>query len=173
MPVFDSSVLLLALDPNVKAPTDPATNKPVEYAVERVEHFIEGCVNRKERIIIPTPVLSEVLVHADEAWDDYLDILGKPPFSIVPVDKKAALETAKLLVPIFRRGTLRNTTVTKTKIKFDRLIVAVAKSQEVNVIYSDDQHIHNIANQAGITARRTVDILLPEGMQLNFFDKLS
>lgn len=75
MPAFDSSVLLLALDPDVNVPTDTKTYKPVEFAAERVENLIRMCRLRNERIIIPTPVLTEVLVHAGDAWDEYQDIL--------------------------------------------------------------------------------------------------
>ena len=67
MPAFDSSVLLLALDPDVNLPSDTKTNKPVEFAIERVENLIRMCRLRHERIVIPTPALTEVLVHAGDA----------------------------------------------------------------------------------------------------------
>ena len=40
MVVFDSAVLLLVLDPNAKAPSDPATGESVEKAAERIEYLI-------------------------------------------------------------------------------------------------------------------------------------
>ena len=145
MPAFDSSVLLLALDPDVNLPSDTKTNKPVEFAIERVENLIRMCRLRNERIVIPTPALTEVLVHAGDAWDEYLDILGKPPFSIAHFDKRAAIEAAELLENVFQRGKKRNPAITRTKIKFDRLIVAIAKAQGAGVIYSDDEDIHKLS----------------------------
>jgi len=68
MVVFDSSVLLLVLDPNAKAPNDPDTGKPLEKAAERIRYLIENLSTAKEKIIIPAPVLSEVLVYADDAF---------------------------------------------------------------------------------------------------------
>lgn len=161
MPAFDSSVLLLALDPDVNVPTDTKTNKPVEFAAKRVENLIRMCRLRNERIIIPMPVLTEVLVHAGDAWDEYQDILEKPPFSIASFDKKAAIEAAVLMEKAFQHGKKRNPAVTKTKIKFDRLIVAIAKAQGAGIIYSDDEDIHKLAEQTGLIARRTSDLPLP------------
>ena len=56
MVVFDSSVLLLVLDPNAKAPSDPGTGEPVDKAAERIEYLIEMLSADKEKIVIPTPV---------------------------------------------------------------------------------------------------------------------
>ena len=100
-------------------------------------------------------------MHAGDAWDEYLDILGKPPFSIAPFDKKAAIEAAALLEKAFRRGKKRNPAMTKTKMKYDRLIAAIAKAHGAGAIYSDDEDIHKLAEQAGLTARRTSDLTLP------------
>ena len=61
----------------------------------------------------------------------------------------------------FQRGKKRNPAVTKTKIKFDRLIVAIAKAQGAGTIYSDDEEIHKLAGQTGLIARRTSDLPLP------------
>ena len=56
MVVFDTSVLLLALDPSTKPPLDPATNAAVFRAGERIEHLIDTLSADKKTIIIPTPV---------------------------------------------------------------------------------------------------------------------
>lgn len=41
MVVFDTSVLLLTLDPNARPPIDPATGERLQRADERVEHLID------------------------------------------------------------------------------------------------------------------------------------
>jgi len=89
MVVLDSSVLLLVLDPNAKPPNDPATGRPLNEAAERIEYLIENLAAAKEKILIPTPVLSEVLVHAGDAMQPYLDTLNEQSvFRIVPFDQK-------------------------------------------------------------------------------------
>jgi len=166
MVVFDSSVLLLVLDPNAKAPNDPDTGKPLEKAAERIRYLIENLSTAKEKIIIPAPVLSEVLVYADDAFQPYLDTLNEQSvFRIAPFDQKAAMEAALTLRDAIRRGGHRVDTTgpdaTKGKIKFDRQIVAVAKAEKAHTIYSDDADIHGYAKQAGLKAYRTAELDLP------------
>ena len=69
MVVLDASILLFFLDEN--------TPSSVPRAKERVEHLIETLSEANEKIVIPTPALSECLVGADSAGPDYLSILHK------------------------------------------------------------------------------------------------
>ena len=166
MVVFDSSVLLLVLDPNAKPPNDPVTGQPLDKAAERIEYLIENLTADKEKIVIPTPVLSEVLVHAGDALQPYLDKLnGQAAFRIAPFDQKAAIEAALAMSDAIKRGGHRvdaeNPDATKTKIKFDRQIVAIAKAEGAQAVYSDDADVHNYAKQAGLDAYRTADLDLP------------
>ncbi|KAB6717007.1 PIN domain-containing protein [Roseobacter sp. TSBP12] len=166
MVVFDSSILLLVLDPNAKAPVDPATGISVEKAAERIEYLITNLTADKEKIVIPTPVLSEVLVHAGGAMQAYLDTLnGQAAFRIAPFDQKAAIEAALAMSDAIKRGGHRidaaNPDATKTKIKFDRQIVAIAKAEGVHAVYSDDADVHSYAKHAGLDAYRTADLDLP------------
>ena len=67
MAIFDATALLHFLEPNAPAPRDPGTNTPVVDAQQRIEFLIETLQEERETILIPTPVLSEVLVHAGDA----------------------------------------------------------------------------------------------------------
>tara|TARA_R110000751_G_scaffold272764_1_gene373020 strand:+ start:45475 stop:46008 length:534 start_codon:yes stop_codon:yes gene_type:complete len=163
---LDSSILLLVLDPNAKAPLDPATGEPLEKAAERIEYLIENLTADKERILIPTPVLSEVLVYAGDALQQYLEILnGQSAFRIAAFDQKAAIEAALAMRDAIERGGHRidsaNPDATKTKIKFDRQIVAIAKAEGAHTVYSDDDDVHNYATRAGLQAYRTTELNLP------------
>tara|TARA_Y100001951_G_C11290625_1_gene271874 strand:+ start:1976 stop:2518 length:543 start_codon:yes stop_codon:yes gene_type:complete len=166
MVVFDSSVLLLVLDRNAKPPNDPATGQPLNKAAERIEYLIGNLTADDAKIVIPTPVLSEVLVHAGEAMQPYLDILnGQAAFRIASFDQKAAIEAAIAMRDAIKRGGHRidaiNPDVTKTKIKFDRQIVAIAKAEGAQTVYSDDVDVHSYAKHAGLQAIRTFDLDLP------------
>lgn len=77
MAVFDSTTLLYLLDPNAKPPTDAATGRPFRRAKERVDLLLETFKKRGETVLIPTPVLCEVLVGAGDAGPRYLSVLGK------------------------------------------------------------------------------------------------
>ena len=59
MVVFDASMLLLILEENVRS--------SIPKAKERVEYLIDTLSKAGEKIIIPTPALSECLVHAGPA----------------------------------------------------------------------------------------------------------
>lgn len=166
MVVFDSSVLLLVLDSAAKAPIDSATGACVHNAAKRIDHLI-GCLSAdREKIIIPTPVLSEVLVHAGAAMQRYLEILnGQASFRIAPFDQKAAIEAALVTSDAIKRGGHRidaaNPDSSKTKIKFDRMIVAIAKVEGAHTVYSDDDDVHSYATRAGLKAFRTAELDLP------------
>lgn len=166
MVVFDTSILLLLLHPEAKPPTDPATGVAVEKAAERIKHLVDVLANAKEKIVIPTPVLSELLVHAGEATNQYLDVLnGQAVFRIAPFDQKAALEAAIAMGESLSRGGIRvdatDPNVTRGKVKFDRQIVAIAKAEGATAVYSDDSDIVKYAQQVGLKAYRTIDLDLP------------
>ena len=166
MVVFDTSILLLVIDPNARPPIDPTTAKPIEKAAERIEHLISVLTNAKEKIIIPTPVLSEVLVYAGDAMSKYLETLNSQAvFRIANFDQKAAIEAAIAMRDAIDRGGLRidadNPDATRTKIKFDRQIVAIARAEGAVAIYSDDNDMIEYAKRAGLHAYRTTDLDLP------------
>jgi len=51
-----------------------------------------------------------------------------------------------------------NPDATKTKIMFDRQIVAIAKVEGAHSVYSDDADVHRYAQHAGLGAYRTADL---------------
>jgi len=76
MVVFDATTLLYLLDPEAKAPTDPETGESVSRVKDRITFLVSELEKRKEKIIVPTPALSELLVRAGDAGPKYLDILN-------------------------------------------------------------------------------------------------
>jgi hypothetical protein len=94
MVVFDATILLLLLRPNVGCPVDSCGN-PIAAIQERLDYLVERLEKQRTRIIVPTPVLSEVLVRAGAAGPDILDKLTRSTvFKIEPFDTKAAVEAA-------------------------------------------------------------------------------
>lgn len=163
MPVFDSSVLLYLLDPDAKAPVDPATRAPLQDVKARVELLIKTIKNDKEVIIVPTPVLSEILVHAGTAGSRYLqELSNRRWFRIEPFDQGAAVELADMTRDALSAGDLRaGTDATRAKLKFDRQIIAIAKALNETVIYSDDKDIATLAGALGIEVISTFGLPAP------------
>ena len=163
MVVFDTSVLLLLLDPSAKPPNDPDTGAPLDQAAARIEHLVDTLTAAGTRVIIPTPVFSELLVLAGDAGPKYVQRLnGTSTFRVAPFDQKAAIEAAIMHRDALQRGGIRvdaaKLDVTRTKIKFDRQIVAIAKVEGAQIVYSDDDHVITCAKRAGLDASRTSDL---------------
>ena len=156
MVVFDASILLFVFDGN--------TPSSVPRARERVEHLIDRLNDSGEKIIIPTPALSECLVHVGPAGPEYLTILGKQScFRVASFDERAAVEAAVRTFQARARGQRKGgpTEASKTKIKFDRQIAAVATVEGATAIYSDDSDVRSYAREAGMQAYALADLPLP------------
>ncbi len=152
MPVFDATALLHLLDPAAGAPIDPATNEPLIDAKARIDFLIVTLEAQGETIIIPTPALSEVLVHAGGAGSRYLEILNNTRcFRVEPFDQRAAVELAAMTRDAIAAGDLRaGTDTTRAKLKFDRQIIAIARTQGQTTIYSDDRDIAKLGGALGL-----------------------
>lgn len=154
--LFDTSTLLLALQPDASPPLDPDTNLPLEHAKQRVDFLIKTLSKNKTKVVIPAPVLAEVLVHAGDAANDYVQILQTSPFRVAPFDTRAAIECADAISRFGLKAKGKENT--RAKVKFDRQIVAIAKVEQVETIYSDDGHIETIAKQFGLKVIRTFEL---------------
>ena len=149
MPAIDATTLLCFLEPDAKAPIDPNTGEPVTDAKQRIGHLISALEKKRETIVIPTPALSEVLVHAGSAGPEYLRILNASScFRIADFDQLAAVELAAMTHEALSAGNLRaGTDATRATLKFDRQIIAIARVQYQSTIYSDDEDIAKLAEK--------------------------
>lgn len=162
MVVFDTSTLLLLIDPEALPPIDQVTGKPLERCKERIEHLLKELNDSRTRILIPTPVLSEFLVKAGPNKHEYLnEFLGSYSFVVGSFDQLAAIELAMLEDADLKSGKVLDNTTTKAKIKFDRQILAIAKVQGASIIYTDDEKLAKLAKNNGIDVVMTWDIPLP------------
>lgn len=163
MVVLDATMLLLLIEPMAKPPRDPKTGKPVERCKDRLEFLLETLTTAGTRAVIPTPVLSEVLVGAGKAKDDYLTvIMGSSAFLAAPFDVKAAVELTFLFDADGKKTKGKLTKhETWAKVKFDRQVIAIAKANGINDIYTDDSNLSAVAQANGLTVRHTWDLPLP------------
>jgi predicted nucleic acid-binding protein len=155
MVVVDASILLLFLSEKAGA------SVPDGHA--RVQHLIDTLSEAKERIVVPTPALSECLVHAGPAASDYVTIIEKhAAFRVASFDQRAAIEAAIRIYEARQRGQRKggNPGADKAKIKYDRQIVAIAAVEGATTIYCDDDDIVAYARDAGIETIRLAE--LPE-----------
>lgn len=170
MAVFDSAILLLLLEPSAKAPIDTQTGLPFVDAKDRVEALVKSLKERGEAVLVPTPVLSEVLVQAGAAVPSYLEILGNTSrFRIAPFDQRAAIELAEMTRRAVAQGDLRaGADVTRAQLRFDRQILAIAKAQDETHVYTDDGNMRRFAENEGLEVKGIGDLPLPRQAALPF-----
>lgn len=166
--VFDNTFLALLFGPLRTPARDPRTGRPVELAHERIEALVEQLTRAQIRILIPTPALTEFLSVAARAGPEYLArIDGTSRFQIVPFDTAAAVEAARATSVALGRGDKRGGRK-KTpwqKVKFDRQIVAIARTRGATQIYSDDEDIAAFGSDAGIDVISVAELSLPPPKQ--------
>lgn len=169
MVVIDNTFLSLMLHPKARPPRDPSTQKPVERIADRIEKLVEDLDGESERMIVPTPVLSEFLVLAGDDAPEYLNRLGEKKNLLVrPFDEKAAIELAAIeLEDRKKTGKRGPSTSPWAKVRFDRQIVAIGKTNGAKRIYSDDEDLMKYAARVGIEVVRTWDLPLPAAKQIN------
>jgi predicted nucleic acid-binding protein len=142
---FDANILIYFFNENANAPMDAVTGQPVTDCKARIDFLIATLQRNKAKIIIPTPALGEVLVKAQEAAPQWLQLLQKSRyFRIASFDERSAVEFAAMQRQRRATGTKFPAT-TRAKAKFDDQIVAIATVEGASKIYSDDPDIKMLA----------------------------
>jgi predicted nucleic acid-binding protein len=149
MVVFDATVLIDLFNPNVTGDR----NKKLDLLVSTLE-------KQKEKVVIPAPAYTEFLIGAASARDAYQARIEKSSvFRVEPFSKRVAMECAILLAAVFSAREKR--AITKTKIKFDWMIVATAKSLGAACIYTSDNDIIRCGNHIAVRSLHIDSLPLP------------
>jgi predicted nucleic acid-binding protein len=136
---IDTNILIYFLEKDAPAPKDPNSGLVVEKGHERIAQLVTDIERLKGRIIVPTPVLAEVLVEAGSAAGEWLAIMKKATvFKIAEFDERSAFEFS-LIHKQSLKTRMPNTE--KRRIKFDDQIFAIAKVNNASILYSDDNKI--------------------------------
>lgn len=148
--VFDSTYLIDLFNPRLHG------DKRI-----KLDFLVSELSRAKVRIQIPSPCLTELLIRAGAARDKYVQMLGSSSaFDVIAFDRRTATECALLLEAAWDSKTQKS--ITKTKFKYDWMIVASATSRGVQRIYSDDADIVRCASQVGIQTIKQSELSIPE-----------
>ncbi|NYZ15281.1 PIN domain-containing protein [Azospirillum sp. RWY-5-1] len=163
MIAVDTNVLLYLIKPDTVPPQDAPTGKPVERCQERVEFLISTLSKTRTKLVLPTPAITEMLVSTGESATAVLEVLRTMSvFRIADFDQRAALECS-LLMSQHWAGRLKQlkSDVGRHRIKFDLMIVAIARVAGAREILSDDKSVKDVAAITGMPARGIADLPLP------------
>jgi|SRR5580765_7611194 len=152
---FDAHFVMLALRPAIPA--------SVDRAKDRVLNLLDELQNKGERIVIPTPALTEFLVHAEAAGPRYLDEIQRSiRFKIAPYGVRAAVEVAAAIESAVTKKDKRDgTRDTWAKVNFDRQIAGIAKVEGCHTIYTDDKGVKSFAERLGLKVIQLQEVDLP------------
>jgi len=157
--VFDSTYLIDLFNPKLHGDKRAA-----------LDFLVTELSKARTRILIPSPCLTELLIRAGTARDKYLQLLrSSSAFEVFPFDQRAAMECALLLEAAWDSKSQK--AISRTKFKFDWMIVACAASRNAQRIYSDDGDIWRCAEQVGIPTVKQSELPIPsEARQLRIPD---
>jgi predicted nucleic acid-binding protein len=154
---FDAVMLSAYLHPGAKHP------KPIDRVPDRIQALVDELQAAGAKIVVPTPVLSEFLVLAGNDGPTYLsELTTTDVFDIQPFDTLAAVEAAAAQRKALDEGDKKSGTTARWQVvKVDRQFVAVAKVHGVSVVYSDDDGVKRLAEEAGMQVRGVADLPVP------------
>lgn len=163
MLLLDATAFSLLVNPEAKVCNDPTTGQPVIAATKRFRFLNTQIEKSGNTIVIPTPALAEVLVLVGDAAPTIIDILnGSARFRIADFDQRAAVELAAMTREAIRLGDKKaGSSEPWQKIKLDRQIIAIARTNQVERIYSDDRGIKYFAEMIGMQVVQTWEMPLP------------
>jgi predicted nucleic acid-binding protein len=151
--VFDSSFLIKLLDPMIRGAGDGEA---------RLQFLVGTLEKSRTKIIVPTPALCEVVIGAGDAAAQYLDIMSRSSqFKVIPFGTRAAVEAAAAHRDAIKAGDKREGAASWIKVKFDRQIVAIAKVEGAEIIYSNADDIKRFSVRDGIEVRTIEDLPWP------------
>jgi predicted nucleic acid-binding protein len=164
MVVIDATMLMLFFRPDVNVPGGNGKSR-IDFAKERIENLVKDLEKSRDKIVVPTPVLSEILCLADAAASQQIiERLNKySVFSVEPFGTRAAIEAAAMTRAAKSAGDKRGgSPATWAKVKYDRQIVAIAKVIGATTIYSDDEDVRKMAGLADIPVSGLADLPVPD-----------
>jgi len=163
MIALDAGVLSVILYPQSPIPKDFKTGLDIDHAKERVDQLVEEIRQSGDRILIPTPALSEALVVVAPDVQKYLDELeSQACFKIAVFGTRAAVEIALRVKHAKQAGDKKEGLLSAwDKVKYDRQIVAIAKVEGATAIYSTDKDVHDHGKLWGLPVYNLSDLPIP------------
>ena len=165
MIVFDANIWIAKFDPLVERtlPPDPNTGEVITHVKVRIEALLGDAKQNRTTVLIPTPVLSEILVYTEARRYDLIELISQSAYlKIGDFDQKSAIELAEMNIEVAKAVKDYRTEEPYQKSKLDRQIVAIAKANSCSKLYTTDRGLKNFAERVGLDVRHLADIPIPD-----------
>ena len=151
MIVFDANILITLVSTDSSNPTH-----------ERIVGLIEDLLARKIVVGIPAPAWAEFLCGTEIATAGIISVMKKrSAIRVLPFDEVAAFETALIHRGAQASGKKKGAAKAPwQQVKIDRQILAIARCNCVQVIYTDDDDMIAEATRLGIVTVKPGDLPL-------------
>jgi hypothetical protein len=165
MIALDTTALSLLFVPGSDS-YKPGSQVPIRHGRERLEALVEHAAQNGQRILIPTPALSELMVKVPSRIDELLkQFKSSPWFAIEGFDAAAAVEVAVRTARAIEAGDKREgSEASWAKVKFDRQIVAIALVNRASELISDDPHVIAVGSRWGLSVKSVDDLPIPDAL---------
>lgn len=163
----DSCLLTAIISGDCSLPTDPATQRPIPRAQEIIDYWFSTLSEQSTELVIPTPVLSEVLLRSGFGVRAAINELKKN--RAVTIGSFAEREAIELAEANQKHGKPRKRDEPWQKVKLDRQIAAVAKCWGVDVFFTMDKDLKTAAELMGLVVQAITDMPTPPAEQTNLF----
>lgn len=153
MIAFDAGVLIAYNNP-----------KCSEETRIRVEALIQRAAKSRKRIVLPAPAVTEYLAGMKSSLALALaseTINTSRSFRVAEFGQKATIETAVVIAKVKSTASRKHEGKTWAKAKFDWQIVAIAKVEGVEAIYTTDDDVVRATKHFGIQGVRIETMELP------------
>ncbi|MBN9454266.1 MAG: PIN domain-containing protein [Bosea sp.] len=133
MIVVDANFLILLLDPQGAMPH-------LDRGKERVEFFTQELARTKEEIVIPAPVVAEIVAGRIDRVEEIVALLQRNrSFIVQPFDQIVAIEAGEMIRRALDRMPEANRPAGwKVAMKYDAMIAATAKIWRARAVCTDD-----------------------------------
>jgi predicted nucleic acid-binding protein len=171
--LFDAGFIYILFDDRARVPRDAKGKPVVDRAQDRIDFLVQTISDRRDKIILPSPALTEFMLLAVDRYRDYLAIIRrKAVFEIAGYDEPEAIEVVEHWLKFGEGKKLKpGTAETWAKLKYDRQIAAIAKTRRVECIYSTDSDLEKYADELNIKFCNLIHLPLPptEQQRLPFY----
>jgi len=133
--------------------------------IERSEYLIRQCEESDTKVIIPAIVLAELLSGTDRRLHGNVTQIVQKNFIVAPFDSQAAQKYAEMWnAQKHTRKKLQNEGFTRSELKADCMIAAIAIVRKAGCIYTRDRGLKNFAQD--FIEIRDLPLMPPKNLSL-------